>query len=190
MEKKGWQQSWVRILLTLLTAGSMIMIFCFSMQDANDSDRTSGIVTRAVIRVLYQDYADKPLNEQQQIYNEIQHIIRKCAHFSEYLLLGFLLRLCLESWFGDRVRGPWTLMLITWMAGAGYACTDELHQLLIDGRSGQWTDVLIDFCGVVTGSVPAELITRRIPEKKHRRNRDAGHPNHTAEESHGIFSEK
>lgn len=28
-----------------------------------------------------------------------------------------------------------------------YACTDEMHQLLVGGRAGQFTDVLIDTSG-------------------------------------------
>ena len=35
---------------------------------------------------------------------------------------------------------------------------DELHQLLIDGRSGQWSDVLLDSGGVLTGALIAGLI--------------------------------
>ena len=30
-----------------------------------------------------------------------------------------------------------------------YACTDEVHQLFIDGRAGRCTDVIIDMAGAV-----------------------------------------
>jgi VanZ family protein len=65
-----------------------------------------------------------------------------------------LLRLCFESWFGP---GKW-LPLTAWAAGTLYAGTDELHQLMTDGRSGQWTDVLLDSSGVLTGVALALLI--------------------------------
>ena len=32
-----------------------------------------------------------------------------------------------------------------------YACTDEFHQLFMDGRAGQFKDVLIDTAGGSTG---------------------------------------
>jgi len=32
-----------------------------------------------------------------------------------------------------------------------YACTDEFHQTHTEGRSGAWTDVLVDSCGVLAG---------------------------------------
>ena len=32
-----------------------------------------------------------------------------------------------------------------------YACTDEIHQLFIQGRAGQLKDVLIDTIGSLTG---------------------------------------
>lgn len=163
MEKTGWQRRWVRVLTTLLTLAVMVMIFCFSMQDADHSDRTSGTISQAVIRVLYPDYPERTPEEQQEIYDNVQHVVRKCAHFSEYALLGFLLRLCYESWFGPGNRKrPGLLSLLT---GVLYAGTDELHQLLIDGRSGQWGDVLIDSLGVTLGVLLAALLVRQAARK-------------------------
>ena len=42
--------------------------------------------------------------------------------------------------------------------GTLYAVTDEMHQLLIEGRSGQWTDVLIDSAGALTGVLIIALV--------------------------------
>ena len=49
MEQTGWQRTWVRVLLTMLTAAVMLLIFFFSNETADRSDRTSGIFTRIVI---------------------------------------------------------------------------------------------------------------------------------------------
>ena len=35
----------------------------------------------------------------------------------------------------------------------GYACSDEFHQLFVEGRSGQFKDVLIDTSGGVFGGI-------------------------------------
>ena len=40
---------------------------------------------------------------------------------------------------------------VSWSGGSVYAVLDELHQLDVDGRSGQWMDVLIDSGGVILG---------------------------------------
>lgn len=146
-EKTGWQRTWVRIVTTVLTAAVMIQIFVFSTETAERSDRTSGRVTSRVIDIFYPEYDDSEPQRQKEIYDSVQHAVRKTAHFTEYAVLGLLLRFCLESWFGRRKR----LAFIAWAGGTIYSGTDELHQLLIDGRSGQWSDVLLDSGGVLTG---------------------------------------
>jgi VanZ family protein len=35
---------------------------------------------------------------------------------------------------------------------AGYAATDEFHQMFVPGRSAQWSDLLADAVGVVLGT--------------------------------------
>ena len=166
MENTGWQRRWVRVLTTLLTLAVMVMIYCFSMQDADNSDRTSGTISMVVIRVLYPDYPEKTPEQQQEIYDSVQHVVRKCAHFSEYALLGFLLRLCFESWFGadGRLR-PAMLGVFSFLAGVLYAGSDEMHQIRIDGRSGQWTDVLIDGLGVALGVLLGYLLVRHVARR-------------------------
>ena len=48
--------------------------------------------------------------------------------------------------FSDKKR-----MLFAWLVGVEYAAIDEIHQLFIDGRSGQILDVFIDSIGVAIG---------------------------------------
>ncbi len=165
MTRRGLQKRWVRILLTGMTAVMMVLIFCFSMEPAEQSDETSGSISRTVISVIHPDYPTYPTEKQRNIYDTVQHYVRKTAHFTEYLILGLLIRLCLESWFGKQ---KW-LSPVSWAAGTLYAGTDELHQLLTDGRSGQWRDVLIDSSGVLTGVLIAMLalhILRAAQEKR------------------------
>lgn len=42
-----------------------------------------------------------------------------------------------------------------------YACSDELHQLYVGGRAGQFTDVLIDTTGGFIAVIFIYLILRR-----------------------------
>ena len=162
MKRTGWQQSWVRFLTTMLTAAVMIMIFVFSMQNAEKSDRTSGLISETVIRIIYEDYEQMDTASRRSIYAEVQHTVRKCAHFTEYLLLGIMLRLCLESWLGKSLKKRSLMFPGALTAGVLYACTDELHQLMIDGRSGQWTDVLVDGGGVLIGVLIGMLIVQKV----------------------------
>ena len=166
MVRTGWQRTWVRMLTTVLTICVMAMIFGFSTQNADRSDHTSGFISNAIISVLYRDYAIQTPEKQQEIYDGVQFVVRKCAHFSEYTLLGFMLRLCMESWFGHRMKKRYALMLPAFLCGTLYAGSDEWHQKLIDGRSGQWTDVLLDSCGVLFGAFLGNRLILRINRKQ------------------------
>ncbi len=164
MERTGWQRTSVRIITTVMTIAVMAMIYCFSAEDAEQSDRTSGRFSDAAIRMIYPEYDRMTPERRQAIYNTVQHAVRKSAHFSEYLLLGVMIRMCLKSWFGGR---KW-LLTAAWAIGTGYAVTDEFHQILTDGRNGGWTDVLIDSGGIMTGVLIAWLIvcmTQRMRKK-------------------------
>ena len=165
MTATGWQRSRVRILTTLLTAAVMVMIFAFSTEDAEHSDKTSGLISRRVLSIFHPDYEQLEESRQKLLYDDVQHAVRKCAHFTEYTMLGLMLRLCLESWFGHRVKRSRSLTLAGFCIGTVYACTDEFHQLLIEGRSGQWSDVFVDGSGVLLGVLIGMLLIRRISRR-------------------------
>ena len=164
MTEINWQKTWIRVVSTALVIGMMALIFCFSMQNADASDETSGGISRIVIGIFYPGYGGETPEKQTEIYDTVQHYVRKTAHFTEYLILGLLMRFCLLSWFGKR---GW-LAAASWGAATLYAVTDEMHQLMIDGRSGQWTDVLLDSAGVLAGVLIAGAVIRRIEQKRGR----------------------
>ncbi len=78
------------------------------------------------------------------------HIIRKLAHFSEFTVIGGLLTSCAYSF--DRFK-PYRYIFAVLFTGLFTAVIDEAIQLFSDGRSGQITDVLLDFSGVLTGTL-------------------------------------
>ncbi len=70
-------------------------------------------------------------------------LIRKLAHMSEYAILAlFTYYALIKIAFNKRI-----IFQITFLISFLYACSDEFHQLFISGRSGQFTDVLIDSTG-------------------------------------------
>ena len=132
-----------RVLFTAALIGCIWFIFSNSLQIAEVSEGSSGRVLglmQGVLRRLGLPGAADRLT---------MHIVRKLAHFSEYMLEGFLLMLCLRVYtrhFFKHVSWPILGGLLT-------ALTDETIQLFVPGRSGQVTDVWIDFSGVLTGLV-------------------------------------
>ena len=130
-----------RVLFTAALIGCIWFIFSNSLQIAEVSESSSGRVLglmQGVLRRLGLPGAADRLT---------MHIVRKLAHFSEYMLEGFLLMLCLRVYtrhFFKHVSWPILGGLLT-------ALTDETIQLFVPGRSGQVTDIWIDFSGVMTG---------------------------------------
>ena len=132
-----------RVLFTAALIGCIWFIFSNSLQIAEVSEGSSGRVFGLMQGVL------RRLGLPGTADRLTMHIVRKLAHFSEYMLEGFLLMLCLRVYtrhFFKHVSWPILGGLLT-------ALTDETIQLFVPGRSGQVTDVWIDFSGVLTGLV-------------------------------------
>ncbi|MBQ8297074.1 MAG: VanZ family protein [Ruminococcus sp.] len=135
-----------RILFSLLSILCMILIFLFSCENGEASSDTSGEFTQIAAETFVDDFDSLSHEKQESVLSEIDHIIRKTAHFSIYAALGF----CVSCAFGRR-------KLITAFSGAvllicfAYACSDELHQYFVPERSCRFTDVLIDTAGSITG---------------------------------------
>ncbi len=107
----------------------MILIFMFSHQTGSES---SGLSSQIVLWI--QTYLHIPISE---------FIVRKAAHMSEYALLT----LTLIYGFYKNHYPIQKIMIYSLIGTFLYACSDEMHQLFIGGRAGQFTDVLIDTCG-------------------------------------------
>ena len=103
-------------------------------------------------------------------------IVRKAAHFTEFAVLG----ICLTVNFNDYKTQneiiksdttPAKNVLIrhhrfaSWIAGTLYACTDEFHQLFVEGRSCEFRDVCIDSAGVILG-IAIAVIVRTLKSRK------------------------
>ena len=77
--------------------------------------------------------------------------VRKCAHLTEYAILGVLLSLTISSYVTDsdsQKVSKWVTVTLPFIIGFLYAVSDEIHQLSVPGRSGQLRDVLIGICAL------------------------------------------
>ena len=82
-------------------------------------------------------------------------IVRKTAHFSEYMILYLLAYNVMRFYINNRrVR----LYLIGFVFL--YACSDEFHQHFIPGRVMAFKDVMIDTSGGIIGFIIADLIEK------------------------------
>ncbi|ANU13913.1 acetobutylicum phosphotransbutyrylase [Planococcus halocryophilus Or1] len=117
----------------------MAVIFYLSHQPGSASSHlSSGIVTALL------SFIDGVAPQLDIDIESFHTFIRKNAHFIAYFLLGLL---SLNAWRSSGFRGAKQLML-SFGLSVLFAITDEVHQLFIEGRSGEVRDVLIDSSGV------------------------------------------
>lgn len=135
-------KSAVFCLLTLLW---MTIIFMFSAKNADDSTEQSSFVTNILMNIFSNVYRNSDLSDKMQIIESMSFAIRKAAHFSIYSVLGLLSFLSVYYLTKFSNKTPFISLLICFI----YACSDEMHQLFVPGRSGQLRDVFIDFSGAL-----------------------------------------
>ena len=130
----------------------MIVIFSFSSADANKSTGTSDKVITTMIEIKDKiTNNETPNNEKEIIVKNSSFYIRKIAHITEYLILGFLIFNLLKQYSVTNIYYAIGLSIL-------YSCTDEFHQLFISGRSGSIRDILIDSIGILIGTYLYKLL--------------------------------
>lgn len=123
------------------------MAFIFSL--SNDNGVKSTKKSDSFIFKIVDIFSNKKLsdNEKNIILSKYVFITRKCAHIFIYFILG-ILAISLSSEF---YKLNFKVILSTLLFCIIYACSDEIHQLFILGRSGKIIDIIIDSIGSVIG---------------------------------------
>ena len=130
--------------LTLLWMG---LIFAFSSQNADQSSHLSGQTAFHTAFWFWPGFSELSAEEQAVWVENAQFLVRKTAHFLVYAVLGVLL-----YWSASiQKQGRRRKVVCAWAVGTVYAISDEIHQLLVPGRSGQLRDVLLDSAGTAAG---------------------------------------
>ena len=137
------------VVFAVLSLLVCVMIFCFSAQNADESSKVSTGVIATVCRFAVDGFTDLEAGDREKMIDDLQFAVRKAAHFSIYLLLGVF---ALQAYLGSvRTVSLAVKSVAAWGFCIFYSVTDELHQLLVPGRSGELRDVCIDSAGALTG---------------------------------------
>ena len=133
----------------------MITIFILSSDnDIKSTKKSDGIIIRTTEFILNRKLTDK---EKKLYIDKYVVIVRKSAHFTLYFLLGLFFCSFLKEFDLNNKN----LLIYTIIFVFIYACSDEIHQLFISGRSGEIIDVFIDTLGGVTSSIIYTNLIRR-----------------------------
>ena len=143
-----------KLLLSLLLIFQMALIFTMSSFGSDSSSAQSNQIIRALHQVFPNLSSDNSFSND----NNLVFIVRKTAHFTEYAILGLLFFLVYRTHLTKPSNRK--LFFLAIFSSFLYACTDELHQLFVSGRSGQFTDVLIDTLGAFFGCLLLLAIKR------------------------------
>lgn len=124
----------------------MVFIFYMSGKTGQESSGQSGKISLFITDLLEKVRQDSP-QEMQNLQDILELVIRKAAHMTEYAILFLLSYLATAkiSMSQSRFYNRSIAVLISLL----YACSDEMHQLLVPGRSGKMIDVGIDMAGVL-----------------------------------------
>ena len=131
-----------RFIFIIITLIWTAVIFSFSLQSGEVSGDLSGSVLEAILGFFMLGVLESP--EKLELFHLI---LRKCAHFTEFMNLGVLSSIALKH-----MKVGYKSII-----GLGYcvliASLDETLQLFVSGRAGRVQDVLIDSAGAFVGIV-------------------------------------
>lgn len=149
-----------KILLWCALIFCMSLIFYFSSQKATESKKTS---SRFIIKIVKAIDINDSLSEKEieNIAESLSVLVRKTAHFSIYALLGVLAALLLYQYRIYGLRQFLFALIFCFL----YACSDEIHQLFVEGRSGEIKDVLLDTFGGAFGAGITKILSNRSKTK-------------------------
>lgn len=138
-------QHYKKTILTVLTFLWVGVIFSFSLQTGEVSgDMSSSILQKMISWAAVEVFEEiGPITQIQ--WDFLHLILRKCAHFTEFAILGMLSTFTL---FQTKVARKALIAIGFCLA---IASMDETLQLFVDGRVGNVMDVLIDVAGAGVG---------------------------------------
>ena len=153
-----------RMIFLILSVLCMLTIFMFSSRNGKESTRDSQNVDSAVTRIQKKKISKMNRKQKADYLEKIDIIVRKSAHFTEYMILAMLL----FGAFYLEYRKKYINFLIPFLTASLYSVSDEVHQYFVSERTGTPRDVLIDSAGALAGVLivfAAVLIVKKIRQR-------------------------
>lgn len=146
----------ITLFFAILNLLLIAFIFMHSLTPANISQEESGTVTDWLSYVFPFELSE--------------NLVRKLAHFIEFSALGIITTLTVYSYCQKVIGGVYFKLFVC----LATAVCDEAIQLNIDGRSGQVSDIFLDFSGCLFGLILTSIIIGIVLYLKKRKDRKNG----------------
>ena len=155
------------IICVLAVAINAYIIMHSCLDAAQSTEASNGVVevSEEVVNTI------SPGTVTPENHDSFATFIRKLfGHFGLFVISGLLsslaIYLSLNPWEWSRY---WTLIVVSLVFGLFMGSLTEIIQLNVPGRSGQFTDVLIDFGGYLLGFLLILLILFLIIRKQNKK---------------------
>ncbi len=166
----------------------MGLIFSFSAKPAEISGESSLEISRTIVKI-YEQVTDIQIEgaDRSRTLEQMDHIVRKTAHFMEYAALAAAIAFHFILSAGRSLSAEGNRSAednrsaegadkafrarrlgVSFLIASLYAATDEFHQTFVPGRSGQLSDVILDSCGAAAGVVFFALLLYIIDKVRNR----------------------
>jgi len=133
----------------------MWMALIFSASADSHSYERSSLFVEPLLHWLF------PQMPEAQV-KAIHHVIRKCAHLTEYAVLALLLwRAVRKPMKNDPRPWIWREARLALLIVALYAASDEFHQSFVATRTALVSDVFVDTTGGAAGLLALWAFGRR-----------------------------
>ena len=150
-------KKFLKVFLIIISICWLGFIFSNSLKPADSSTEQSNVIVDAAETII-----DTVVPNNNIPRPDLAVFVRKTAHFTEFCILSLLVTLTCIT-FTERKRMISSVSLIL----CAPACiTDELLQLTSNGRACSVFDMLLDYCGVITGFLLVFLIFSLTQRKK------------------------
>lgn len=137
-----------KIIKTLLFVSWLILIYSLSAETGDQSGSLSNGILLSIAKLL-------KISDTKAFVDTFGFFIRKLAHFSEYFILYILTYECFKEYNCPK------LIVVSVLFCVLYASFDEFHQLFVDGRCGQLSDVMIDSSGSIVSCFLWRLVKKK-----------------------------
>lgn len=139
-----------RIAVISITVLVLVIIILFTRMASEQNGTSSNLISRKIVNYIMNTLLNNniPINREDFFWRVTANIlVRKAAHFIEYMLIG----LFLSAIFNFFTKRLWISVPGALMISFSLAYLDEYRQQFVEGRESTWFDVKIDTYGSITG---------------------------------------
>ncbi len=158
MDRQLRKKKFITVIAGICLVFTYGMIFSFSADNAEESSAISVKITDFLVQMYYRligGGTGQVIVDPTYVF-PIEEVIRKLAHFTEYMLVGFLSYGIVILWMKNQITGFAIVLLQLVISGL----MDEIHQYFVPGRYASVKDVLIDTAGGIAGIIFLVIIRK------------------------------